>query len=228
MPIYLLDEKDKTFPNPNLATKEGIIAMGGDLSTERIINAYCSGIFPWFSEGEPILWWSPNPRGVLFLEEFKLSKSMRKFLKKDIYSVTFDKNFQQVMFLCGEIRRKKEGTWITNEMLEAYIKLHKLGVAHSVEVWDEEGKIAGGLYGISFGHMFFGESMFSIKENASKTALKYLVDKLKEYKYKVIDCQLYTEHLGSLGAKNISRLEYIKILSEELSYPTLKGNWSKI
>lgn len=228
MPIYLLDNNDKNFPNANLATKEGIIAVGGDLSVERLINAYTSGIFPWFSEGEPILWWSPNPRGVLFLEDFKISKSMKKFLKKEVYNVTFDKNFEQIMFLCGETRRNKEGTWITKEMVEAYLKLHKLGVAHSVEVWDIDGNIAGGLYGISFGRMFFGESMFSNKENASKTALKFLVDKLLQYKFKIIDCQLYTEHLASLGAKNISRLDYLNILSEELSYPTLNGNWNKI
>ncbi len=224
MPIYLLDEHDKRFPNPNYATEEGIIGAGGDLSPERLVNAYCTGIFPWYSEGEPILWWSPNPRGVLFLEDFKLSKSMRKFLRKKIFKVTFDKEFERIISLCGDTRREKEGTWITEEMIESYTKLHYMGIAHSVEVWRND-DLVGGLYGVSLGKVFFGESMFSKESNASKTALNSLVEFLKKNKFEFIDCQMYTRHLGTMGAKNIPRKEFLDMLRQSLAHNTLKGNW---
>ena len=209
--MYLLS-KDLVFPPVQLANKDGLLAIGGDLSSERLQLAYKSGIFPWFSEGEPIVWYSPNPRMVLFPTKLKISKSMKQLIKKQTFKVTFNQNFKEVIFNCKTINRKGEaGTWITNEMQEAYLKLHKQGIAKSVEVWHQN-ELVGGLYGIDLGTVFCGESMFSKVSNTSKLAFIYLVKKLAKENYKLIDCQVYNTHLASLGAEEISRNEFLSYL----------------
>ena len=191
------------------------MAIGGDLSPERLQLAYKSGIFPWFEEGEPIMWWSPNPRMVLFLDELIVSKSMRNILNRNIFTVTFNQNFRDVISNCQNIERDgQNGTWITNDMIEAYCKLHELGIAKSVEVWQDE-ELVGGLYGIDLGHVFCGESMFSKVSNASKVAFIALVNQLKEENYKLLDCQVYNPHLESLGCREIDRTDFMEILKSE-------------
>jgi len=215
--MQLLSQK-LIFPNVNLANEDGILAVGGDLSCDRLLLAYESGIFPWYNEGEPIIWHAPKNRMVLFPSELKISKSMRNIIKKGKFKVTFNKNFKEVILHCKNIYRVGQGgTWITDEMQKAYIKLHKLGVAKSVEVWqysktDKCDKLVGGLYGIDLGNTFCGESMFSLESNSSKMALISLVEKLKKENYKLIDCQVYNEHLASLGAREIPRSEFMKLL----------------
>lgn len=212
MPIYRLT-KQLIFPNPEEA-EDGIVAIGGDLSKERLILAYKSGIFPWFSADEPIIWWSPDPRFVLFPKELKVSKTMKQLFKKDAFQVTLNKNFTQVIQSCSTIYREgQEDTWIGNEMEEAYCNLHNKGIAHSVEVW-KDGKIVGGLYGLIIGKVFFGESMFFRVSNASKYGFIWLVNYLIENGIELIDCQIETEHLLSLGAKSISRTSFLKLLKE--------------
>ena len=201
------------FPSVEDANAEGLLAVGGDLSPERLILAYKSGIFPWFNEGSLILWWSPDPRMVLYPERIKVSKSMRKVLKNKQFSLTRNNCFEAVVDQCALVRRAgQDGTWITNEMKEAYLKLHEMGHAKSYEVW-QDGKMVGGLYGIDLGHIFCGESMFSLVSNASKFAFIQLAKELHQKKYSLIDCQLYTKHLESLGAEEIPRTEFIKILN---------------
>jgi leucyl/phenylalanyl-tRNA--protein transferase len=200
------------FPAVETASPEGILAFGGDLSPERLFLAYRSGIFPWFEAGEPILWWSPNPRMVLFFDELKVSKSMRNILNRAIFKVTFNQDFRAVISNCQNVKRDgQNGTWITNEMIEAYCKLHELGIAKSVEVWKDD-KLVGGLYGIDLGHVFCGESMFSLESNASKVAFISLVNQLKSENYQVLDCQVYNEHLESLGCRELNRDDFIKII----------------
>jgi leucyl/phenylalanyl-tRNA--protein transferase len=200
------------FPNVETANPDGIIAIGGDLFPERLILAYKSGIFPWYNEGEPIIWYSPDPRMVLYPKKLKISKSMRSILNSGKFKVTFNQNFEEVITNCKMIDRKDQpGTWITDEMQKAYIKLHKIGLAKSVEVWQDDA-LVGGLYGIDIGHVFCGESMFSKVSNASKTAFIHLVQKCEKEYYKIIDCQVYNEHLASLGAEEISRKEFIRML----------------
>lgn len=209
--MFLLSE-ELIFPPVHLANEDGLLAIGGDLSSERLILAYKSGIFPWFNQGEPIIWYSPNPRMVLFPHKLKISKSMRQIIRKNDFEVTFNKNFEEVISNCKNINRKKQkGTWITNEMQQAYINLHKQGVAKSVEVWLDN-ELVGGLYGIDLGNVFCGESMFSKISNASKIAFIYLVQKLEKEKYQLIDCQVYNSHLESLGAEEIQREEFLKYL----------------
>ncbi len=209
--MYFLS-KELFFPPVSVANPDGILAIGGDLSPERLLLAYKSGIFPWFEEGEPVFWWSPNPRMVLFLDELVVSKSMRNFLNRNIFKVTFNQNFREVISNCQKIKRNgQNGTWITNDMIEAYCKLNELGIAKSVEVWQND-EIVGGLYGIDLGHIFCGESMFSKVSNASKVAFIALVNQLKAANYKVLDCQVYNEHLESLGCREIEREEFIRIL----------------
>ena len=204
--------KDLVFPPVSKASEDGFLAIGGDLSPERLILAYKSGIFPWFEEGEPILWWSPNPRMVLFLDELIVSKSMRNILNRNVFKVTFNQNFRDVISNCQNIKREgQNGTWITNDMIEAYCRLHELGVAKSVEVWQDE-LLVGGLYGIDLGNIFCGESMFSKVSNASKVAFIALVNQLKEVNYKLLDCQVYNSHLESLGCREIEREAFISIL----------------
>ncbi|MDN5303913.1 MAG: leucyl/phenylalanyl-tRNA---protein transferase [Fusobacteriaceae bacterium] len=223
MAIYTLSKDIKYFPNPNLADETGIIAIGGDLSVERLINAYTSGIFPWYNEDEPILWWSPAKRAILYPKDIHISKSMKKFLKKELYKVTYDTCFEKVISLCASTRKE---TWITNDIKNAYIKLFDLGIAHSVEVWDEEDNLIGGLYGESLGKIFFGESMFSIKKNASKVAFINLAKNLEKLNFDIIDCQVQNDYLKSMGVIEISRLKYLNILENSLQKPSLIGRWN--
>jgi leucyl/phenylalanyl-tRNA--protein transferase len=207
--------KELSFPPVSQTNSTGILALGGDLSPERLQLAYKSGIFPWFEDGEPITWWSPNPRMVLFLDELIVSKSMRNILNRNIFTVTFNQNFRDVISNCQNIKRDgQNGTWITNDMIEAYCKLHELGIAKSVEVWQDE-QLVGGLYGIDLGHVFCGESMFSLVSNASKVAFIALVNQLKAAKYKLLDCQVYNPHLESLGCREIDRTDFMKILKSK-------------
>ncbi|TDD96615.1 leucyl/phenylalanyl-tRNA--protein transferase [Flavobacterium cellulosilyticum] len=211
--MYFLS-KELLFPPVSLTNEEGILAIGGDLSPERLLLAYNSGIFPWFEKDDPILWWSPNPRMVLFLDELVVSKSMRKILNRNIFTVTFNENFREVISNCQKIKRQgQNGTWITNNMIEAYCKLNELGIAKSVEVWQND-QLVGGLYGIDLGHIFCGESMFSTVSNASKAAFISLVKELKNNNYQLLDCQVYNEHLESLGCREIGRTEFMKLLKK--------------
>jgi leucyl/phenylalanyl-tRNA---protein transferase len=217
MPIYLLTD-ELVFPDEGNATEEGILAVGGDLRPERLLLAYSSGIFPWYSDGEPIIWWSPDPRFVLFPGELKVSRSMRKILRQGVFSITFDKAFERVIAECKKINRKgQRGTWITPEMQKAYIRLYKLGFAHSVEAW-KDGELTGGLYGVSLGKVFFGESMFSRVSNASKACLITLVEHLAKKGFELIDSQVYTRHLETLGAREIPRSEYLILIKDLLRY----------
>jgi leucyl/phenylalanyl-tRNA---protein transferase len=224
MPIYKLN-KQLVFPHPNLANKDGILAVGGDLTPDRLLLAYCNGIFPWFNEGEPIIWWSPDPRFVIYPKDIIISKSMGKILRRNIFEITFDTCFREVISNCSSLRT--EGTWITASIIEAYCKLHELGFAHSIEAW-YEGKLVGGLYGVSLGACFFGESMFSTMDNASKAAFLTLTQKLIEKNFLIIDCQVHTKHLESLGAIHIPGKDFQTILKQALESNTLRGNWSKL
>ena len=204
--------KEIIFPDVESANPDGVLAIGGDLSPERLLLAYQSGIFPWYNEGEPIVWYSQNPRMVLFPNKLKISKSMHQILRKNVFTVTFNQNFKEVISQCKITNRKdQEGTWITDEMQKAYFELHKLGIAKSVEVW-QNNVLVGGLYGIDLRTVFCGESMFSKVSNASKIAFIHLTQKLEKENYKLIDCQVYTDHLARLGAEEIPREEFIKIL----------------
>ncbi len=212
MPLFILD-KELSFPPVHLAEPDGLLAMGGDLSTERLLLAYRKGIFPWY-EGEHILWWSPDPRFVIFPTELKISKSIKPLLNRNEFEFTTNKAFSQVIRHCKKITRPgQEGTWITNEIEKAYNKLHELGYAHSAEVWKED-ELVGGLYGIKLGKVFFGESMFSTISNASRFAFIKYVQQLKEEGICIIDCQVYTEYLESLGARMIDRKEFTSMLKE--------------
>lgn len=212
--MYYVD-KDLFFPPVSETDEEGILAIGGDLSPERLQLAYKSGIFPWFNEGEPILWWSPDPRMVLFPDELIVSKSMRNILNRNQFKVSFNKNFKEVISNCQSIKREgQDGTWISNDMIDAYCKLHEIGVAKSVEVWQDE-VLVGGLYGIDLGHVFCGESMFSKVSNASKVAFIALVEYLRKNNYKLLDCQVYNPHLESLGCCEIDRAAFMSILKSE-------------
>ncbi len=211
MPVFQLSDKI-IFPDPNLAEPDGLLAIGGDLSQERLLLAYSNGIFPWFSDGYPILWWSPNPRMVLIPKEFKRHKNLRRLVNKKYFSVTFNKNFEGVINSCaGVSRENQDGTWITDNMKQAYIALHHSGYAHSVEVWEND-NLVGGLYGVLMGKVFFGESMFYKVSNASKVALWYLVDRLLDIGIELIDVQQETEHLKSLGARLIDRESFLNLL----------------
>ena len=203
---------DFKFPSPKLATSEGIVAVGGDLNPLRVLEAYKNGIFPWFNDDENLIWWSPDPRMVLFPEKIKLSKSFKSFLKKKEYRVSFNENFENVIESCSNIKRVgQKGTWITSGLKKSFNKLHEMGHAHSVEVWYQN-VIIGGLYGLDLGNVFCGESMFSTKPNASKVALYFLCQELKSNNYKFIDCQVPSEHLRSLGAEEISRNSFLESL----------------
>ena len=224
MPVFLLSDKI-SFPPPYLASKEGLLAVGGDLSQKRLLLAYRTGIFPWFSDDEPILWWSPDPRLVLYPEEIRVSKTLKKIIKKNMFHVTMDSAFVQVINQCAKIRlQNNQGTWIVKEMIDAYCKLHESGFAHSVEAWYQN-ELVGGLYGVSLGKCFFGESMFTRVSNASNVALVKLVEYLNALSFDMIDCQLTTEHLLRLGAKEIPRVSFLKQLKESLKAPTKKGEW---
>ena len=210
--MYFL-ERELFFPPVEEANEDGILAVGGDLSPARLLLAYKSGIFPWFDDDEPILWWSPEYRMVVFPEEFVVSKSMRNILNRNTFKITFNQNFKEVISNCSSIKRQgQRGTWITEQMIEAYCKLNEMGIAKSIEVWQDE-VLVGGLYGIDLGHVFCGESMFSKVSNASKVAFASLVKKLKEENYKLLDCQVHNDHLESLGAREIHREDFMEILT---------------
>lgn len=217
---YLLDDIHKSiFPDVELALTEpdGLLAVGGDLSVERLTSAYQQGIFPWYSEGQPILWWSPDPRMVLEPQNIKISRSLAKTIRKQEFKITFDQNFREVITACSESRlekgMKQDETWILDEMIEAYVQLHETGFAHSVECWNDN-QLVGGLYGIAIGKVFFGESMFSRVSDASKIAFVSLAQQLEEWGFKLIDCQVYTSHLESLGATMISRKQFLTTLKQ--------------
>ncbi|MFT7472922.1 MAG: leucyl/phenylalanyl-tRNA--protein transferase [Kiritimatiellia bacterium] len=227
MPLPWLSSPEAGFPDISLALADpnGLLAAGGDLSPKRLIEAYSSGIFPWFEEGQPVLWWSPDPRMVLFPEDLRISKSLQKVLNKSLYTVTLDEAFAEVIACCAQPRGDSQGTWITDEMQTAYTQLFEAGHAHSVEVW-LDGVLVGGLYGVALGQLFFGESMFSFESNASKIALVNLVKQLQEWNYKLIDCQVSSEHLESLGAIEISREQFRQQLHELLPYPGKAAPWN--
>lgn len=224
MPIFRLSEKI-SFPPPQYAEPEGLLALGGDLSEKRLLLAYRMGIFPWFSEGDPILWWSPDPRLVLFPEEFKISHRLRRTIKQGVFEVTCDTSFDRVIDACAKTRLNDyQDTWILDEMIEAYCDLFVSGYAHSFEVW-YKGNLAGGLYGVSLGGCFFGESMFTVVSNASKVALYALCVFLKSHSFDLIDCQVKTSHLVRMGAREIPRSFFLKKLEKSMKRPTLKGKW---
>ena len=225
MPVYRLDDR-LVFPPPENADDSGLLAVGGDLRPERLLLGYSIGIFPWYSEGTPILWHSPDPRMVLRPSELHVSRSLRKQVTRGTYKITLDRDFTSVIAACATAPREgQDGTWITDEMREAYIELHKRGYAHSVEAW-RDGELAGGLYGVSLGRAFFGESMFARAPDASKVAFLTLVRWLETWDVELIDCQVHTEHLERLGAIEWPRGEFLRALAHALNEPTRLGPWS--
>ena len=227
IPVFELPD-EHVFPRPELAREDGLLAVGGDLDPERLMLAYSLGIFPWYSHPEPILWWSPDPRCVLYPDKLKISKSMRQVLKRGTFRVTFDRDFAGVITACRAMERPgQHGTWITQEMLEAYLALHDMGVAHSVEVWNGE-ELAGGLYGLTLGSIFYGESMFARESNASKAGFITLVPLLARQGITLIDCQTHTPHLESLGAEMVSGEQFREELAAGMKVPSLFGDWGKL
>lgn len=220
-------DNDYFFPPVTDASPEGLLAIGGDLSVARLLQAYRQGIFPWYNPGQPVLWWAPDPRAVLYLNRFKISRSLRKSVKNRGYEITLDKVFPKVVHGCAMPRRNEtnSGTWITASMYDAYCELHRMGYAHSVEIWSTHGELLGGLYGVALGRMFFGESMFSRATDASKVALCALVAQLKAWSFRLIDCQIESDHLFRLGAQFISRDQFMQELSQSLSPDERKGPW---
>lgn len=224
MPIYLLNEKI-SFP-PVDGAEDGIVAVGGDLSPERLLLAYRLGIFPWFNEEDPIIWHSPEERFILLLDDLHISKSMRRVLNSNKFKITFDTNFAFIIQQCAQVKRKDEdSTWITKEMIDAYSELHHLGFAHSVEVWQDD-TIVGGVYGLSLGKCFFAESMFYTATNASKFAIIKLVELLKQKDFHFVDAQVYTEHVETLGAKEIPRGKFMQLLQDGLQHESWIGKWT--
>ncbi|HED17764.1 MAG TPA: leucyl/phenylalanyl-tRNA--protein transferase [Gammaproteobacteria bacterium] len=226
---YWLDSSDLRyrFPDVNkaLSKPDGLLAVGGGLSVGRLVQAYKQGIFPWYSEGQPVLWWSPDPRFVLLPERMHISRSLAKILRQGRYQIRLDSAFRQVIGACASITRNgQNGTWITDEMLDAYVSLHEAGYAHSVETWID-GQLAGGLYGVAIGGVFFGESMFSHSANASKIAFAHLGKLLTHYDYRLIDCQIATDHLQGFGATGIARTDFKKLLGQYLRLPGIRGHW---
>lgn len=225
--LPFLDPNSHEFPDSSQALEEpnGLLAGGGDLGSGRLLHAYRKGIFPWYEQGQPILWWTPDPRAVLFPERLHISRSMRKHLRRGEFEVTADRAFERVMGACGEPRDGAAGTWITPEMLAAYTRLHREGQAHSIEVW-RDGALVGGLYGLALGRVFFGESMFSRVDNASKVAFIHLVAQLRAWQFQLIDCQVGSEHLFSLGAEEISREDFEQVLLDCAYLPSIEGPWA--
>ena len=203
----------------------GLIAVGGDLSPQRLIAAYRRGIFPWYEEPQSILWWTPSPRSVLYPHELHVSRSLRKTLAKDVFTLSVDQAFESVIYQCGAIRSQDPGTWISDDMISAYTELHERGIGHSIEVYTGDGKLVAGLYGLAIGGAFFGESMFSLESNASKVALVGLVDIMKRGAFALIDCQIESEHMNSLGARNISRLDFEAELAQNVEREVEPGIW---
>lgn len=224
MPVYQLPH-EPLFPHPSEAVNDGLLAIGGDLSPKRLVAAYASGIFPWFGENDPIMWWSPNPRLVLYPEKFKVSKSLKQTINKKAFDIRIDFAFEEVIKSCSKIPRKgQDGTWITNDMIDAYIKMHELGLAHSIETW-EGNKLVGGLYGLSIGNAFFGESMFHKRKDASKVAFYYLSKLCLHWEFSLIDCQVTNSHLLSLGAEEIKRDDFLDQLAVCVDKDTRQGVW---
>lgn len=224
---FRLFQKTLSFPDPEEADDSGLLAVGGDLSVERLKLAYSKGIFPWYEEGMPVLWWSPDPRMVLFPEKMIVSHSLRQTLKKDLFTITYDTCFEEVVEQCSSTPRAvQEGTWITGDMKNAYNKLHKAGYAHSAETW-HNGQLVGGLYGVALGRAFFGESMFHRMTNASKVALYFLLQKLRSMSFEIIDAQVYTNHLESLGGELLPRTVFLELLQKALEKPSLTGRWTE-
>ncbi len=225
MPVYRIP-KELIFPDPELAEKDGLLGVGGDLSPERLLLAYGNGIFPWYSRGEPIMWWSPDPRCILYPEKFRVSTSLRQALNKGNCEVRFDSCFSDVIRACSTTPRKGQGgTWITKEMQQAYIRLHEMGFAHSTEVF-MDGELVGGLYGVSIGLTYSGESMFHRKPEASKIALFHLVERLTEWGYPLIDCQVTNRHLLSLGAEEMPRKKFLEQVRENAVRTGRTGSWT--
>jgi leucyl/phenylalanyl-tRNA--protein transferase len=225
MPVFALSKRP-LFPDPGLADPDGLLAVGGDLSEKRLLAAYSMGIFPWYMEGSPILWWSPDPRLVLMPSELRVSRSLRQTLKRGTYRVTADRCFDRVIVKCATTQgRSAQGTWITGEMRDAYRRLHDSGFCHSVETWCGD-ELAGGLYGVAIGGAFFGESMFSERSDASKVALVRLVEHLAAWGFRLVDCQVTTEHLLRLGARMVARPLFLAALKEAVCIPTRRGRWS--
>ena len=226
--VLWLDPASHEFPDTKNALEDpnGLLAVGGDLAPERLVAAYQQGIFPWFEESQPILWWSPSPRAVLFPEEIHISRSLSRRIKRKEYSVSCDTAFRQVMQHCAGIPREgQDGTWITSDMLEAYCELHNRGIAHSIESW-YQGELVGGLYGLAIGQVFFGESMFSLRTDSSKVAFAHLARALQNWGFAVIDCQVSNPHLSSLGAREIEREVFSQLLSDNIDNPT-QVNWAE-
>lgn len=222
MPLFRLSEK-LDFPPAWLARSDGLLCIGGDLSPSRLLLAYKNGIFPWFSKDEPLLWWSPDPRLILFPKDINISKSLNKKIRKNIFKVRVNTAFEQTILSCAK-PRKDEGTWLVDEMVKAYIELHRLGYAHSIETYRDD-KLVGGLYGICIGRSFFGESMFSFESDSSKIALVALANHLKKFCFDMIDCQVTTRHLLSMGAVEVSRNCFLDIISQSVKKETAKGIW---
>ncbi|MGB3610871.1 MAG: leucyl/phenylalanyl-tRNA--protein transferase [Cellvibrio sp.] len=235
--VYWLNPDDLEFPPVSLALAEpnGLLAVGGDLSPHRILAAYRNGIFPWFNPGDPILWWSPQPRTVIYPDQLHISRSLRKTLRKNLYHVTFDHAFEEVMRHCAAPRSYADGTWISDAMIAAYTEIHQMGLAHSVEVWrqepETEPELVGGLYGIALGQIFFGESMFSQADNASKVGFAHLMHHLRSWQFKLVDCQVANDHLFSLGATEIPREVFQKMLLNFTDQPAtgpVDNNWKAV
>ena len=226
MPVFLLSETDSGFPDPALTEADGLLAVGGGLSPQRLINAYAHGIFPWYAAGSPILWWSPDPRCILLPRELHIPRSLRRVMNAGLFRCTLDAAFDRVIAGCAASRQEVPGTWLVPEMIDAYTELHRLGLAHSVEAW-RGGELVGGLYGVSLGSAFFGESMFYAVPDASKVALVYLTGALREKGFTLIDCQQETANLLRFGAKAVPREEFTRLLHEALQSPTCQGNWAE-
>lgn len=224
MPVYQLHPMEVLFPKPVLAEPDGLLAVGGDLSPKRLIAAYVAGIFPWYGEGSPILWWSPDPRCILLPEEFHLPRSLGRTLRSGVFSLTMDADFAGVIAACAAPRPYADSTWLVPEMVRSYTALYHIGLAHSVEAW-QDGELAGGLYGVSLGSVFFGESMFFRRPDAGKAALAHLVHSLREAGFTLIDCQQETANLLRFGAKAVSRQEFLERLDAALAVPTRQGSW---
>jgi leucyl/phenylalanyl-tRNA--protein transferase len=224
MPVYRLPETGVTFPSPFDAEPDGLLAVGGSLDPGRLVAAYCAGIFPWYHKDCPLLWWSPDPRCILLPEEFHLPRSLARTLKAGVFTFSFDRAFDRVIRGCAAPRKDQDSTWLLPEMIDAYTCLHELGLAHSVEAW-RGGELAGGLYGVSLGKVFFGESMFFRYPDASKAAFAYLMDKLRKASFTLIDCQQETANLLRFGARSVPRMEFMRRLAKALAAPDVPELW---